>query len=133
MASKQKTLDKELGERLRKLVFEKYSEMQEVTEIGDIKVATALVDDDIEKLVLLVLEEAKQPLSWRDLKAIFGGIVGEDRLRRILGVLKARNEVAELSHTRFALPAYVPLSEINKVKNPGIISKILELKKGEIQ
>jgi hypothetical protein len=107
--------------------------MQEVTEIGDIKVATALVDDDIEKLVLLVLEEAKQPLSWRDLKAIFGGIVGEDRLRRILGVLKARNEVAELSHTRFALPAYVPLSEINKVKNPGIISKILELKKGEIQ
>jgi hypothetical protein len=133
MASKQKTLDKELGERLRKLVIEKYNEMQEVTEIGDIKVATALVDDDIEKLVLLVLEEAKQPLSWRDLKAIFGGIVGEDRLRRILGVLKARNEVAELSHTRFALPAYVPLSEINKVKNPGIISKILELKKGEIQ
>jgi hypothetical protein len=133
MASKQKTLDKELGERLRKLVIEKYNEMQEVTEIGDIKVATALVDDDIEKLVLLVLEEAKQPLSWRDLKAIFGGIVGEDRLRRILGVLKARNEVAELSHTRFALPAYVPLSEINKVKNSGIISKILELKKGEIQ
>ena len=133
MASKQKTLDRELGERLRKLVIEKYNEMQEVTEIGDIKVATALVDDDIEKLVLLVLEEAKQPLSWRDLKAIFGGIVGEDRLRRILGVLKARNEVAELSHTRFALPAYVPLSEINKVKNPGIISKILELKKGEIQ
>jgi hypothetical protein len=133
MASKQKTLDKELGERLRKLVIEKYNEMQEVTEIGDVKVATALVDDDIEKLVLLVLEEAKQPLSWRDLKAIFGGIVGEDRLRRILGVLKARNEVAELSHTRFALPAYVPLSEINKVKNPGIISKILELKKGEIQ
>jgi hypothetical protein len=133
MVSKQKTLDKELGERLRKLVMEKYNEMQEVTEIGDIKVATALVDDDIEKLVLLVLEEAKQPLSWRDLKAIFGGIVGEDRLRRILGVLKARNEIAELSHTRFALPAYVPLSEINKVKNPGIISKILELKKGEIQ
>ncbi|MFZ8795630.1 MAG: hypothetical protein ACO2O2_17355 [Acidilobaceae archaeon] len=133
MASKQKTLDRELGERLRKLVIEKYNEMQEVTEIGDIKVATALVDDDIEKLVLLVLEEAKQPLSWRDLKAIFGGIVGEDRLRRILGVLKARNEVAELSHTRFALPVYVPLSEINKVKNPGIISKILELKKGEIQ
>ncbi len=133
MVSKQKTLDKELGERLRKLVMEKYNEMQEVTEIGDIKVATALVDDDIEKLVLLVLEEAKQPLSWRDLKAIFGGIVGEDRLRRILGVLKARNEIAELSHTRFALPAYVPLSEINKVKNPGIISRILELKKGEIQ
>ncbi len=133
MVSRQKTVNKELGERLRKLVFEKYSEMQEVTEIGDIKVATALVDDDIEKLVLLVLQEAKQPLSWRDLKAIFGGIVGEDRLRRILGVLKAKNEVAELSHTRFALPEYVPLSEINRVKNPGIISKILELKKGETQ
>ncbi len=133
MVSRQKALSKELGERLRKLVFDKYNEMQEVTEIGDIRVATALVDDDIEKLVLLVLEEAKQPLSWRDLKAIFGGIVGEDRLRRILGVLKAKNEVAELSHTRFALPEYVPLSEINRVKNPGIISRILELKKGETQ
>lgn len=133
MVSRQKTLSRELGERLRKLVLDKYSEMQEVTEVGDIKVAVALVDDDIEKLVLLVLEEAKQPLSWRDLKAIFGGIVGEDRLRRILGALKAKNEVAELSHTRFSLPEYVPLSEINRVKNPGIISKIIELKKGETQ
>jgi hypothetical protein len=72
MVSRQKALSRELGERLRKLVLDKYSEMQEVTEVGDIKVAVALVDDDIEKLVLLVLEEAKQPLSWRDLKAIFG-------------------------------------------------------------
>lgn len=133
MVSRQKTMSKELSERLRKIVLEKYNEMQEVTEVGDIKVATALVDDDIEKLVLVVLREAKQPLSWRDLKAIFSGIVGEDRLRRILGALKAKNEVAELTHTRFALPEYVPLSEIGKVKNPGIISKILELRGGETQ
>jgi len=133
MAFKQKTVDRELVERLRKLVLEKYSEMQEAIEVGDIRVSTALVDDDIEKLVLIVLREAKQPLSWRDLKAIFSGVVGEDRLRRILGSLKAKNEVAELTHTRFALPEYVPLSEINKVKNPGIISKIIELKKGETQ
>ncbi len=128
MSSKQKVLSREAAERLRKLVIEKYNEMQNIMEIGDISVATALVDDDIEKIVLVVLGEAKQPLSWRDLKTIFGGIVGEDRLRRILGSLKAKNEVAELTHTRYALPEYVPLSEINRVKNPGIIKKILEQK-----
>lgn len=126
MSSKQKVLSKEAVERLRKLVIEKYNEMQNIMEIGDVSVATALVDDDIEKIVLVVLQEAKQPLSWRDLKTIFGGIVGEDRLRRILGSLKAKNEVAELTHTRYALPEYVPLNEINRVKNPGIIKKILE-------
>ncbi|MEM0497154.1 MAG: hypothetical protein QXR22_03015, partial [Acidilobaceae archaeon] len=123
----------ELSEKLRKLVLDKYNEMQNITEIGGVSVATALVDDDIEKLVLIALREAEQPLSWRDLKVIFSGIVGEDRLRRILASLKAKNEVAELTHTRFALPEYVPLNEISRVKNPGIISKILEKKKEEVQ
>ncbi|MEN3000077.1 MAG: hypothetical protein ABDH61_05845 [Acidilobaceae archaeon] len=125
MSTRQNMASKELMDRLRKLVLEKYAEIQSVMEVGDISVTTALVDDDIEKLVLVALREAKQPLSWRDLKVVFSGVVGEDRLRRILVSLKAKNEVAELTHTRFALPEYVSVNEINRVKNPGIINRIL--------
>lgn len=131
--SSKKPQEKNLTETLRKLVFEEYLKMQRVMEVGDVSVTTALVDEDIEKLVLIALREAGQPLSWRDLKVVFSGIVGEDRLRRILVGLKAKNEVAELTHTRFALPEYVPLSEINKVKNPGIINIIYEKRKWEQQ
>ncbi|MCS7106880.1 MAG: hypothetical protein NZ902_02085 [Acidilobaceae archaeon] len=126
MSSRQSAASKELIEKLRKLVLEKYAEIQSVMEVGDVSVTTALVDDDIEKLVLIALKEAGQPLSWRDLKVIFSGVVGEDRLRRILVSLKAKNEVAELTHTRFALPEYVSINEINRVKNPGIINRILK-------
>ncbi|MCX8195785.1 MAG: hypothetical protein N3F67_01710 [Acidilobaceae archaeon] len=127
MSSGQST--RELTEKLRRLILEKYAEIQSVMEVGDVSVTTALVDEDIEKLVLIALREAGQPLSWRDLKVIFSGVVGEDRLRRILVSLKAKNEVAELTHTRFALPEYVSLADINKVKNPGIINKIILLNK----
>ncbi len=53
-------------------------------------------------------------------------MVGEDRLRRILSGLKARNIVAELTHTRYSLPKYVPEPELSKVKNPVVIRQILE-------
>lgn len=119
--------DAEIVKKLRELVMQEYGIMKNEVEVGDISIVTALVDEDIERLVLLALKKAERPLSWRELKAIFAGIVGEDRLRRILSSLKARNVVAELTHTRYSLPEYVPLSEINRIKNPGIISKVLQL------
>jgi hypothetical protein len=118
-----------LVEKVRKVVVEKYREMTgEPLERGGITILTALSDDDIKELVLTALRVAEKPLSWRELKQIFSGIAGEDRLRRILGRLKANNVVAELTRTRYSLPEYVPLNEVHKVKNPGIISKILRLK-----
>ncbi|ADL19491.1 hypothetical protein ASAC_1086 [Acidilobus saccharovorans 345-15] len=104
---------------MRAKVLSEYDNMRmQLVNEGGLLVTTALDDSDVEKLVLLALEEAKSPVSWRELKAIFQGIVGEDRLRRILGSLKARNVVAELTHTRYSLPNYVPELEMNKVKNP---------------
>ncbi|MGC9111919.1 hypothetical protein [Acidilobus sp.] len=108
-----------LIQRVRAKVLSEYDNMRmQLVNEGGLLVTTALDDSDVEKLVLLALEEAKSPVSWRELKAIFQGIVGEDRLRRILGSLKARNVVAELTHTRYSLPNYVPELEMNKVKNP---------------
>lgn len=118
---------KDMIDAIRKKIFKKYEALQSslVDESG-LSVTTALDDSDIEKLVMDVLEEAKTPISWRDLKVIFQGIVGEDRLRRILSGLKAKNEIAELTHTRYSLPKYVPQGELNKVKNPVVMRKFEE-------
>ncbi|WP_048816682.1 hypothetical protein [Caldisphaera lagunensis] len=118
---------KKLIDNIRAKIFKEYEDIQSslVDESG-LSVTTALDDFDIEKLVLDVLEEAKSPISWRDLKVIFQGIVGEDRLRRILSGLKAKNEIAELTHTRYSLPKYVPQDELNKVKNPVVMRKFEE-------
>ena len=119
-------------ERIRRIILEDYNRLRGTVDIElDISITTALIDTDIEKLLIKTLNLAKRPLSWRELKQIFQGIVGEDRLRRVLNTLKARNQIAELTHTRYSLPQYVPPNEITKIKNPGIISKILKTQKPE--
>jgi hypothetical protein len=112
-------------EELRRKLHELLKDVIEVLvdDIG-ISVTAALSDDEIEKLVMEILREAKRPLSWRELKSIFSGVVGEDRLRKILISLKVRNLIAELTRTRYSLPEYVPPQEYNKVKNPLILRKI---------
>ena len=122
-------------ERIRSKVLKEFNKMRYVIlgEETGISVTTALDDDDIEKLVRKALEEARRPLSWRELKLVFSGIVGEDRLRKIINLLKARDEIAELTHTRYSLPEYVSINELNKVKNPGIINIILEKHKEKSQ
>jgi hypothetical protein len=106
------TVDMDLIRRVRKKVlgeFEKSREVIETDEFG-IEVSLALSDEKVEKLVMLALKEAKKPISWREFKQIFAGIVGEDRLRRILANLKARDVIVELTRTRYSLPEYVPPS-----------------------
>ncbi|MCE4611441.1 MAG: hypothetical protein F7B17_05675 [Desulfurococcales archaeon] len=122
------TLREDLVRRVREKVLVEFEKMKTIIEDGDISVYTALSDDDVIKLVLLALDEAKQPVSWRELKKIFFGIVGEDRLRKILSSLKARNMIAELTHTRYSLPQHVPDEEMDKIKNPGILPIIEKLK-----
>ena len=116
----------ELIERVRGRVLERYSEMCEAVEVGGVKVAVAIGDSEVEELVLLALKEAERPLSWRELKTVLSNIVGEERLRRIIASLKARNEIAELPYVRFALPECISPEEARKVKNPRIISKIMK-------
>ncbi len=128
MVTVKTVVNEELVEKVRRAVLREYEKMQQVIDSGEfgIVVSLALSDEEIEKLVMLALREAKGPISWREFKKIFAGIAGEDRLRRILANLKARDEIVELTRTRYSLPEYVPPSEISKVKNPRILSKILE-------
>lgn len=110
--------------RLRRAVLGRYDEIIRPTEVEGVTVTVALEDKDVEELVLLALREARRPLAWKEMKVVMAGIAGEDRLRRIVYSLKARNEVAELTGTRYSLPEYVPEEEVKKVKNPWILRKI---------
>jgi len=116
------------GSDVDELKSKLHKKLKEVIEIlvdeAGFSVTAALSDDEIEELVFMVLKEAKRPLTWRELKAVFSGVVGEDRLRKILLSLKARNEVAELTRTRYSLPEFIPMDELDKVKNPIILKKI---------
>ena len=76
-----------LIQRVRAKVLSEYDNMRmQLVNEGGLLVTTALDDSDVEKLVLLALEEAKSPVSWRELKAIFQGIVGEDRLLSLIHI-----------------------------------------------
>lgn len=122
-----------LVQKVRARILKEYDNMKmQLINEGELLVVTALDDSDVERLVLIALDEAKSPVSWRELKAIFQGIVGEDRLRRILGSLKARNAIAELTHTRYSLPNYVPELEMNKVKNPLVFRRANEEQEDDI-
>lgn len=115
---------KEVVEKLRKELQKRVKDVfTPVVEEPGIEVTTALSDDTIEALVKEILEKAKGPLSWREVKSIFQGVVGEDRLRKILSHLKARGEVAELTRTRYSLPQYVPPEEVVKIKNPEALRR----------
>ena len=121
-------VDLDLVERVRARILEEYEKYRTQLDVGDfdIEITVALSDEDVERLVLIALREARRPVSWRELKAIFSGIVGEDRLRRILSSLKARDVIVELTRTRYALPEYVPPSEYGKIKNPRMINKLAQ-------
>lgn len=121
------TIDTRLVARVRSKILKEFETMRQTLDTEDIgiEITLALSDEEIEKLVMIALREAQRPISWREFKQIFAGIVGEDRLRRILANLKARDSIVELTRTRYSLPEYVPVSEISKVKNPRVLSKVL--------
>jgi len=118
----------EVVRMLRGLVERRFNEVVERVSVGDVDVVISLYDGDVEVLVLEVLRAARRPLQWRELKQIFHGVVGEDRLRRVVNSLKARNEVVELTGTKFTVPECVSLEDLKLVRNPGVISRILKTK-----
>lgn len=127
MTPRRESIDPDLVSRVRSKVLRAYEGMKQTLDSSEfgIVVSLALSDEEVESLVRLALEEAKGPISWRELKQVFAGIVGEDRLRRILANLKARDEIVELTRTRYVLPQYLPETELSKVKNPRVLSKIM--------
>ena len=95
-----------------------------ILEDEDIVLTEAPRDDELERMVLDALDKAGRPVSWRELKRMFSGIAGEDRLRKIVYSLKVRGEIVELVGTRYVLPKYADKIEYSRVKNPAALHRI---------
>ncbi len=100
-----------------------------VYEDEDIVVMQAPDDKELEKLILETIKEKGRPLSWRELRQIFSGLAGEDRLRKALINLIEREEIIEMVDGSFGLPGmernYVP-RKLKKRIRPLVAKKFRE-------
>jgi len=79
-------------------------ELEKLYEDEDVVVMKAPSDQELEKLVLDIIKKKGRPVSWKELREIFSGLAGEDRLRKALANLIERGLLTELPDGNFALP-----------------------------
>ncbi len=95
----------------------------------EVEVYKAPTEEELEELVIDAIREAGRPLSWKELRQIFSGIAGEDRLRKVLVKLIESDRIIELPDGTFALPGmeqnYVPKPTPKRVR-PLVPSKFRE-------
>jgi hypothetical protein len=97
-----------------------------VYEDEDIVVYRAPSDGELEKLVKELIAKRGRPLSWKELRKELSGVVGEDRLRKILVRLIERDEIVEMIDGTFGLRGmdewYIPVKTKKRVR-PLVPSK----------
>ncbi|MCC6014444.1 MAG: hypothetical protein LM564_01915 [Desulfurococcaceae archaeon] len=97
-----------------------------VYEDEDIVVYRAPSDEELEKLVKELIAKRGRPLSWKELRKELSGVVGEDRLRKILVRLIERDEIVEMIDGTFGLRGmeewYIPVKTKKRVR-PLVPSK----------
>ncbi len=103
--------------------------IKKLYEDEEVEVYKAPTEEELEQLVIDAIKEAGRPLSWRELRQIFSGIAGEDRLRKVLIKLIERDQLIELPDGTFGLPGmeqnYVPRNTAKRVR-PLVPSKFRE-------
>lgn len=78
--------------------------LEKLYEDEDVIVMKAPSDQELEELVLDIIKRRGKPVSWKELREIFSGLAGEDRLRKALANLIERGLLTELPDGNFALP-----------------------------
>jgi hypothetical protein len=95
----------------------------------DLEVFKAPTEEELESLVKEVIKNSGRPMTWKELRELFAGIAGEDRLRKVLIKLIERDELIELPDGALALPGmehnYVPRKTTKRVR-PLVPSKFRE-------
>ncbi len=98
------------GEEPKKVIYED----------EDIVVMRAPDDEELIELVKKKIADNGKPISWKELRAYFSGLAGEDRLRKVLIKLIENDEILEMPDGTFALPGmergYVPRSDVKRVR-----------------
>ncbi|MEM1611134.1 MAG: hypothetical protein QXQ57_05780 [Sulfolobales archaeon] len=98
----------------------KSDEKNVIYEDEDIIVMRAPDDEELIELVKKKIAENGKPVSWKELRAYFSGLAGEDRLRKVLIKLIENDEIIEMPDGTFALPGmekgYIPRSDVKRVR-----------------
>ncbi|MEZ0289617.1 MAG: hypothetical protein ABWJ42_00800 [Sulfolobales archaeon] len=97
-----------------------FEDLEVMYEDEDLVVMRAPDDDKLSKMVLKKISETGRPLSWKELRASFSGLAGEDRLRKILIKLIETDRLVEMPDGTFGLPGmennYIPRSDVKRVR-----------------
>ncbi len=91
-------------------------ELEKLYEDEDVVVMKAPSDQELEKLVVDVIKKKGRPVSWKELREIFSGLAGEDRLRKALANLIEQGLLTELPDGNFALPGMEHMIDWERAK-----------------
>jgi len=94
--------------------------MRKLYEDEELEVYRTFDNVELEKAIIEAIESAGRPLSWRELRAQFSGVAGEDRLRKVLVKLIEEDKIIEMPDGAFGLPqmidSYVPNPRVKRVR-----------------
>jgi len=94
--------------------------MRKLYEDEEIEIYTTFDGAELEKAIIDVIREANRPLRWKELREVFSGIVGEDRLRKVLIKLIEEDKIVEMPDGALGLPqmieSYIPNPKIKRVR-----------------
>lgn len=97
-----------------------------IYEDNDVVVFRAPSDEELERIVKDAISRRGRPVSWKELRKELSGIVGEDRLRKVLIRLIERDEIVEMIDGTFGIrgmeETYVPARTKKRVR-PLVPSK----------
>lgn len=95
-------------------------ELKKLYEDGDVEVYKAPTEEELEQIIKDAIKKAGRPLVWKELRELFAGVAGEDRLRKVLIRMIERDELIELPDGALALPGmeydYVPRKSTKRVR-----------------
>lgn len=95
----------------------------------DIEVFKAPTEEELENLIKETIKNNGRPMTWKELRELFAGVAGEDRLRKVLVKLIERDELIELPDGALALPGmeqnYIPRKNTKRVR-PLVPTKFRE-------
>jgi hypothetical protein len=95
----------------------------------DLEVFKAPTEEELGNLIKDIIKNTGRPMTWKELRELFAGIAGEDRLRKVLIKLIERDELIELPDGALALPGmeqnYIPRKTAKRVR-PLVPSKFRE-------
>ena len=93
----------------------------------EIELLPAPNDQEAKQLILQLFKEKNKPMTFKELREIFNGTIGEDKLRRLL--IKLREEgYLILAKSRY-YPTWLPETErvIEEVKKRRILREAMSI------